>query len=165
MKLKSTLSIFALNALLISCTTKPEPVLKAVNFDQLSEVIYKTDDVLYVVNFWATWCSPCVEELPDFMEINREFGKDKNFKMILISLDKASELETLLKPFLTKNCIDTDVYLLDDNKRMNYWIPTVDAGWTGSIPSTVFIRNGQKLHFEESKLDKETLKQIIQEHI
>lgn len=153
-------SIFIL--VIMACANKPAPVIKTVNFDELSQIINKNDDVLYVVNFWATWCSPCVEELPEFMEVNREFYKNGNFKMILVSLDKASELETVVKPFIENKKVDIDVYLLDDNKRMNYWIPTIDAGWTGAIPATVFIRNGQKLHFEENKLDKNELKQIVQ---
>lgn len=139
--------------------------MKTVNYDVLSEVIYKTDDVLYVVNFWATWCSPCVEELPDFMAVNSEMSNNPDFKMILVSLDKASELATVVKPFLEKQEIDADVYLLDDNKRMNYWIPAIDSGWTGSIPATVFIRNGEKLRFEESKLDKNELLQIINQYL
>lgn len=148
-----------------ACTNKPAPILKTVNFDELSQVINKNDDVLYVVNFWATWCSPCVEELPDFMELNREFSNNSNFKMILVSLDKASELYTAVKPFIENQKVDADVYLLDDNKRMNYWIPSIDAGWSGAIPATLLIRNGQKLHFEENKLDKNELKQIIQFHL
>ncbi len=161
-KIMKSLILSIIILVIMACDNKPVIVLKTVNFDELSQIINKNDDVLYVVNFWATWCSPCVEELPEFMEINREFYKTGNFKMILVSLDKASELETEVKPFIENKKIDVDVYLLDDNKRMNYWIPSIDAGWTGAIPATVFIRNGQKLHFEENKLDKNELKQIVQ---
>jgi len=161
-KIMKSLILSIIILVIMACDNKPVIVLKTVNFDELSQIINKNDDVLYVVNFWATWCSPCVEELPEFMEINREFYKTGNFKMILVSLDKASELETVVKPFIENKKIDVDVYLLDDNKRMNYWIPSIDAGWTGAIPATVFIRNGQKLHFEENKLDKNELKQIVQ---
>ncbi len=136
-----------------------------VNYDQLKTIINRNDNKLYVVNFWATWCRPCVEELPGFMEVNNLFKQKKDFKMILVSLDRASELDTKVKPFIAKNNIQTEVYLLDDNKRMNEWIPAIDKNWSGAIPATVLYRNGKKLHFEENKLDKSELVKIIKQHL
>ena len=66
------------------------------------------------------------------MEVNNLFKQKKDFKMILVSLDRASELDTKVKPFIAKNNIQTEVYLLDDNKRMNEWIPAIDKNWSGS---------------------------------
>ncbi len=136
-----------------------------VNFDQLKTIINKNDNKLYVINFWATWCKPCVEELPGFMEANKQFKQQSNFKMILVSMDRASELETKVKPFITKNNIETEVYLLDDNKRMNEWIPAIDKDWSGAIPATVFYRNGKKLDFKENKLSKNELIKTINQHL
>jgi len=136
-----------------------------VNYDQLKTIINRNDNKLYVVNFWATWCKPCVEELPGFMEVNNQFKQKKEFKMILVSLDRASELDTKVKPFIAKNNIEAEVYLLDDNKRMNEWIPAIDKNWSGAIPATVFYRNGQKLYFIEDKLNKNELIKIIKQHL
>ena len=58
-------------------------------------------DKTYVINFWATWCAPCVKELPYFEEVNKEF-KDKNTEVILVSLDFPSQIESKLKPYLKK---------------------------------------------------------------
>ena len=140
-------------------------MLKKVNFDELQNVILKPDNKVYVVNFWATWCKPCVMELPEFMEVNKMYKNKPNFKMILVSLDMAGELETGVRPFLVKNGIDADVYLLDDNKRMNEWIPAIDAKWTGAIPATVFYRNGKKLEFREGKIQKNDLEQLINKYL
>lgn len=139
--------------------------VKTVNFDQLKTIVNKKDNKLYVVNFWATWCKPCVEELPDFMEVNSMYQKNSGFSMILVSLDPASEMNTAVKPFLQKHKINVPVYLLDDNKRMNEWIPAVDKSWTGSIPATVFYRNGVKLDFKEKQLHKNELQQLIKKHL
>ena len=136
-----------------------------VNFTKLETIINKKDNILYVVNFWATWCRPCVMELPDYMEVNKFYYNNPQFKMILVSLDLAKEAETIVHPFLVKNKMDVEVYLLDDNKRMNQWIPAIDSKWSGAIPATVFYRNGVKLDFKESKMEKNELIKIISKNL
>lgn len=149
---------------LSGCVSEPE--IKVVNFEELRPVFHQQNDVLYVVNFWATWCAPCVKEIPDFMEVNSEFSKSDNYKMILVSLDDSDKLEEAVKPFIVdKKINDVDLYLLDDIKRMNEWIPAVDSAWSGSIPATLFIRNGKSLKFVSSAIEKDELRMIILELI
>ena len=136
-----------------------------INFDKLETIIKKNDDKLYVVNFWATWCKPCVMELPEFMEVNKLHQNNPNFKMILVSMDIAKEVDSAVQPFILKHKIEADVYLLDDNKRMNQWIPAVDSKWSGAIPATVFYRNSVKLDFRESRLTKDELEQLIHKYL
>lgn len=140
-------------------------ILKIVNFDELQTILKKNDNKLYVINFWATWCKPCVEELPGFMEVNKSYRKNPGFKMILVSLDLATEIESGVRPFLLKNNIVTDVYILNDNKRMNEWIPAIDKKWSGAIPATMIYRNGKKLEFRENKMQKTELVQIINKYL
>ncbi len=142
-----------------------KPILKAVNYDELKSVIQKEDGKLYVVNFWATWCKPCIEELPAFMEVNKIFKDDPNFKMILVSMDSKKILDTKVKSFLEKNNIDVDVYLLDDIKRMNEWIPAIDPKWSGAIPATVFYKNGKKVKFHELQMTQYELEDIVNENL
>ncbi|MEA4983599.1 MAG: TlpA disulfide reductase family protein [Paludibacter sp.] len=138
---------------------------KVIKFEEYENIINKKDDVLYVVNFWATWCGPCVREIPDFMEVNNQLADRSDFKMLLISLDSKSDLSEEVLPFLIKNNITADVYLLDDNKRMNFWMPRVDRSWSGSIPATVFYKNKKKLHFVEQQLHKDELLATIYQYI
>lgn len=144
---------------------KQKQELRIVKFNELQAILNKNDNKLYVVNFLATWCKPCVMELPEFMEVNKNYKNNPHFKMILVSLDVAKEIETTVRPFLKKNNIEADVYLLDDNKRMNEWIPAIDKSWTGAIPATVLYRNNKKLDFKESKLQKSELIQLINKHL
>jgi thiol-disulfide isomerase/thioredoxin len=134
-----------------------------IKFDQFEKLIDRQDDVLYVINFWATWCGPCVKELPDFMAVNEAMKDRKDFKMILISLDEKDNWQSEVLPFAEKNKLNVDLYLLDELRRMNYWIPRVDKKWKGSIPATVFYRNGRKLHFVEKPLHKEELETILKQ--
>jgi len=139
--------------------------VKIVKFTELETIIKKNDNKLYVINFWATWCRPCVEELPGFMEVNKMYRNNPGFKMILVSLDIANEAETKVLPFILKNKIDAEVYLLDDNKRMNEWIPAINKNWSGAIPATAFYKNGKQLEFIENKMHKNELVQIISKHL
>lgn len=138
---------------------------EVIKYEALEKITDKQDDVLYVVNFWATWCGPCVREIPDFMEVNNKLSSRKDFRMILVSVDDKDNLKSEVLPFLKDNKITADVYLLDDTKRMNYWMPKVDKSWSGSIPATVFYKNGEKLKFVEKQLHKAELTTIIDQYL
>lgn len=140
-------------------------VLKSLNYNQLQAIINKKDNKLYVVNFWATWCKPCVEELPGFMEVNKKYGNNPRFKMVLVSLDPATDAEKIVRPFIKKHNLNANVYILDDNKKMNQWIPAVDKKWTGSIPATALYKNGVKLEFREKQLNKDELIKLIAKYL
>lgn len=139
---------------------KPQVIELSTDYNSVFNQFTKQNDTLYVVNFWATWCMPCVEELPDFMKVNDEFKSDK-FKMILVSLDKASDFETKVKDYLKTNNISPDVYVLTDNKRMNEWIPKINKSWSGAIPATAIYKNGKQVFFTEGKISYADLKSTI----
>ena len=147
------------------CKSESKSEIKVVNFEQLEPAFTKNDDVLYVVNFWATWCGPCVKELPHFMEVYEEFKSNKKFKMILVSLDDSDNLETAVKSFIIRMNLKGELYLLDDIKKMNEWIPAVNQDWSGSIPATLVIKNGQTLSFDSRELSKDELIERIEKYL
>lgn len=114
------------------------------NYSNLENAILKKENTIYVVNFWATWCGPCVKELPHFEQLNTE---NKKVKVVLISLDFKNQFESKLLPFLKKKNIKSEVVLLTD-KDYNTWLPMVDKDWSGSIPATLIIKNGKKYFTE-----------------
>ena len=89
--------LLVLILLCFACNTNDE--LKVYNYDGIAPLINKTDDKVHVVNFWATWCAPCVKELPYFEKINKVY-KAKGVELLLVSLDFPRKYETKLKPFL-----------------------------------------------------------------
>ena len=148
-----SLSFFGI-LLLFSCNNPSKEIIEVVDFDGLYSKIDLLVDKTYVSNFWATWCAPCVKELPHFEEVNREF-KDKNTEVILVSLDFPSQIESKLKPYLRKNKVKSKVILLDDSK-MNTWVPKVSEQWDGGIPATLIV-NSSIYNFYPKPFKKEEL--------
>lgn len=115
------------------------------NYTALEKEVLSDQNTIYVVNFWATWCAPCVKELPYFEQLNSE---NKNVKVVLISLDYKSQLESKLRPFLKKKNIQSEVVLLTDT-NYNSWLSIVNKQWSGSIPATLIINKGKKFFIEK----------------
>jgi thiol-disulfide isomerase/thioredoxin len=118
--------------------------IQVVNFDQLEPYLHQNNDTIYLVNFWATWCAPCIRELPAIKAVEEKYANEK-FKVLLVSLDFPKELKSRLEPFVKSKNITSDVFLLDDPNQ-NRWIDKIDANWTGEIPFTLIYGK----HFRES---------------
>lgn len=132
--------------------------VEVVNFEALQPLLYQTDERLHVINFWATWCIPCVAELPYFQELVK---KHPNIELTLISLDFSSKIRSDLLPFLKDRQLKERVILLNEPDA-NSWIPQIDADWTGAIPATI-IYSGQKRNFYEQSFTFETLEKEVQQ--
>ena len=113
-------------------------------FEDFEKIILKSDDKIYVINFWATWCAPCVKELPYFEKLHQE---NKNVTVILVSLDSKKDIEKKLIPFIKRKKISAQVISLND-KDYNTWLPMIDGNWSGSIPATFIFSGNQKLFAE-----------------
>ncbi len=132
------------------------------DFKSFKPLLSITDGKTRVINFWATWCKPCVAELPYFELINSKYPEDK-VEVILVSLDLPNQVESKLIPFIKKQKIQSKVVLLDDPDA-NSWIPKVHKNWSGSIPATIIYKDGNVNFYERSftynELEKE-LKKIL----
>ena len=148
-----SLSFFGI-LLLFSCNNPSKETIEVVDFDGLYSKIDLSADKTYVLNFWATWCAPCVKELPYFEIVNKDYN-DKNVEVILVSLDFPSQIENKLKPYLKRNKIKSRVILLDDSK-MNTWVPKVSEQWDGGIPATLIV-NASNYNFYPKPFKKEEL--------
>jgi thiol-disulfide isomerase/thioredoxin len=131
-----------------------------VNFEQLQTyAAHKTNDTLYVINFWATWCDPCVKELPAFQQEFKKFASRK-VKFIFVSLNSSKELGKV------QNFADNQklggLLLLLNGGNPNDWIDKVDSSWSGSIPATVMYKSGKKVYFREGEFTSESLEKVIQ---
>ena len=131
--------------------------VKAYDFDKLEYFLSQKNDTTYVVNFWATWCVPCVEELPHFEKLNEKYKKDK-VKVMLVSLDMFKMVESKLLPFIKEKQLKSDVVYLRDPDQ-NTWLPKVDSTWSGALPATLIYNKDKRKFYEKSftydELEKE----------
>lgn len=112
----------------------------------LKDRIEKRNGKILFVNFWATWCQPCVEEFPDLVKIYNEF-KNSDFEFLSVSVDLASEIETKVKPFLSEQKADFNVVVIEE-KRSEQVINLINPEWNGAVPVTViYDKDGEMKEF------------------
>lgn len=134
--------------------------LEVVQFDALEELMSRNNDKIEVINFWATWCKPCVAEMPYIQSLAQN---NDNVHVTMVSLDFAEGFDNKVIPFVKEKALITDVILLD-NLDYNSWIDKVDPSWSGAIPATLIInhQNGKR-KFVEKELEEGEIERLIQE--
>lgn len=131
-----------------------------IKIPELEKILSAGDDRLYIVNFWATWCPPCVKELPYFQKVAVDYNNEK-VDFLLVSIDFPSQIESHLKPFLKKNKVSLDVAIMMETDQ-NEWIDKIDPSWQGNIPATLMFNNMRKIRkFHSGDLDETELRNMI----
>jgi thiol-disulfide isomerase/thioredoxin len=105
------------------------------------------NDTVYVINFWATWCAPCVEELPAFEKLNQKLAREK-VRVVLVSNDFKKHVDTKLASFIREKGLKSDVVWMNESNPNN-WVNRVNPDWSGSIPATLILGNRKSLFFEK----------------
>ncbi len=123
----------------------------------------KTGEIL-VINFWATFCKPCIAEIPSFIKISDKYKNDK-VKLLLVSLDLPSYYPKKIASFVKKRQYKANIVWLDETDA-DYFCPKADTSWSGSIPATLMIntKTGYRKFFEgemSASQYEEALKKVI----
>ena len=133
--------------------------VKLLTLDDLDKRIALGKDTTYVINFWATWCSPCVAELPNFEKL-RLANLKKPVKVLLVSLDFKSKLQKSVIPFVKTNNIKAEVFLLNEPDQQKY-IERIDKNWSGAIPATLFVKKKVRRFYEKEFTEQELKKTLL----
>ena len=131
--------------------------VKVVKYDEVEQLIETSSDKVRVFNFWATWCGPCIKELPHFESINTQ----DNVEVIFVSLDFIQD-EAKVRKFVEKKKLQAQVILLDE-KDYDSYMGKVDQSWSGAIPATLFITPTGKKHFFEKPFTAQELEETIEQ--
>lgn len=118
------------------------------DFQSFSPMLDYYNDTLYIFNFWATWCQPCVKELPYFNMADSAYA-DKPVRIVLVSLDFVENVESTLIPFMIEHNVRAEVIVLDDMDA-NSWIPMIDPDWEGAIPASLFKQKSTRKFMMQS---------------
>lgn len=155
--MKNIVLVYVTLLLFLSFEAKSQE-LSVVTYDQLEPLLETRNDTLYIVNFWATWCAPCIKELPYFQQVHDNY-KDEKVRVILVSLDFERQIQSRVIPFIEKNKLTPQVIVLND-PASNVWINKVNPAWSGAIPATLFYNKDKKLFFEK-EFTYDEIEQII----
>ncbi|HXC07006.1 MAG TPA: TlpA family protein disulfide reductase [Bacteroidia bacterium] len=136
----------------------PDKRVKMESIDSIKQETARNNDTLYVVNFWATWCAPCVKELPVFQRAYKLYASQK-VKMIYVCLNAPKELAQVEK-FANDKDLKPEVILISD-QNPNAWINKIDTSWSGTIPATVLYKHGVKQYFYEGECSPLKLDSLI----
>ena len=114
-----------------------------------------------VINFWATWCAPCIKEMPLLERLNQE---NKNVKVLLVSLDfDLDHDQSKITSFVARKKLQSEVVILDESDPSS-WIEKIDKTWTGALPATLVMNPGNgKRKLVQGELKNNDLEKLIAE--
>lgn len=145
---------FLMSAQFASAQVVPSLLFK----DILKKV--ENSEGLVILNVWATWCKPCVAELPHFQKVQDSL-RNQDVHIIIASADFDTQLPNI-KPFLEKRGLTLDACHIKDGGE-SAWIDLFDPSFSGAIPATAFYLNGKKILFHEGDFTEEELFNIVNE--
>jgi len=155
---KIILSLFVLLSSGLSLMAQKAELIK---LDKLQKLISARTDQIQVINFWATWCAPCVKEIPLFERLNQE---RTDVKVLLVSMDIDLDPDPQkVEKFIERKKILSQVVILDE-RNPNSWIGKIDQRWSGALPATLIINsaNGRR-KFIEHEMHEGDLEKMIEE--
>jgi thiol-disulfide isomerase/thioredoxin len=151
---------FLLSAFLFSAIVIHSQQVRSIKITELEKTIKESKTPL-IVNFWATFCVPCLQEIPYFQEIANEY-KSNDVSLVFVSLDMKEAYPVKVNDMAKKLKLTYPVVWLNETNA-DYFCPRIDTSWTGGMPSSLFVNNATGYHkFFEEPLSKEKLEKEIQ---
>lgn len=124
----------------------------------LQEIMQNKSDQVMVINFWATWCAPCIKELPYFEKLNQ----NKLANVLLVSMDYDLDPNTeKVDRFVARKKLQSKVLILTESDP-NSWIDKIDKRWSGALPATLVINSKTgKREFVQGELGEGELEKLV----
>lgn len=147
-------NILFIGSFLLLASTAFSQIIKKVKVTEVEEYVKNSDHPI-VLNCWATWCAPCIEEIPYFMETVKKYS-DQKVELLLVSLDFASSYPTKIQEQIKKKKFDATFFWLNETNA-DYFCPRIDPKWDGTLPSTLFVnpKTGYRQFFGRPLTDRQ----------
>jgi len=138
--------------------------IASVKMKEVVQRFSKKSDTIYVVNFWATFCKPCIAEIPGFIRVTDKY-KNKHVKLLLVSLDLPAWYPNRIAAFAKKQNYTPEIAWLSETNA-DIFCPQIDPKWSGAIPATIIVnsKTGKKVFFEDEVSEvkfEELLKSVM----
>jgi thiol-disulfide isomerase/thioredoxin len=147
----------------LMCDTQAQQI-KTVTPEWIDEINASKSDTLYIVNFWATWCKPCVEELPYFEQL-ADSCASKKVKIYLVTTDMRKDIATRVTDFIKAKKLTQQVVFINE-VNADKWINKVSEEWSGAIPATLMIKGDTGFkYFKEGEFTFEELQLLVNQVI
>ena len=134
--------------------------IREIDREGIVQLSRLSNDTTYVINFWATWCSPCVKEIGYFETLHRKYAGDK-VQVVLVSLDFPNQVNRRVIPFLEEKKITAPVRLVTE-LDYNSWIDQVDPSWSGALPATLILHKDKRIFMEKELTENELFEHVKQ---
>ena len=149
-----------ISLILITVENSIAQEIPAVKMEDVVKMIDSSSGPL-VINFWASWCVPCINEIP-FFEKQVELYENKNVKLILVSLDFKEDYPQKLQTFVIKNKYASKVQWLSETDADSF-CPKIDKEWEGAIPATLFVNRAKNYrHFVGTQMSEQKFKNELE---
>lgn len=140
--IKKIILFSALLVCFFSVTSFSQEVRELKTIDDVKALLDSSKGKATLINFWATWCPPCVKEFPELVKLYKDY-RDKDFTLLFVSLDENSDVTSKLIPFLKDHKVDFVSYHAD-LKKPEELIDLIDKSWQGEIPYTkIYDKEGK----------------------
>lgn len=155
-----SVTFFILFAIALSVAGQA-PTAKVVKLPELQKIMTEPSSQVKVINFWATWCAPCIKELPLFERLGQQ-RKDVSVTLVSMDMDLDPNPEKVHK-FVTRKKLTSSVLILDETNP-NVYIDKIEKDWSGALPATIVINTttGKRV-FVERELHEGELEKLIDE--
>jgi len=148
--------LFVASLSIVAYSQNANDVIK-ISFNDLEKEILEKSDKIKIINFWATWCKPCIAEMPSFDEVGT--ADSENIKLYFVSLDFPEDLTKVIN-FQQKKKFNSQIILLADT-NYDFFMPKISKEWTGAIPATLFVDKDGNKYFYEKPFTKKELSEVV----